>query len=138
MHTIEWNTVNCGFGLAERREQLPGARLPCRAQRRPVDQTEDFRERAMLVRLPFVAVSVSVTAIRIVHVPAGPFVTVMTLCALMLNDELSAGVRSSLSPPTERRRGHACAGRALGPDRVGSDGEPAESLTHLRERHAGV
>ena len=27
MHTIEWNAVNCGFGLAERREQLPGARL---------------------------------------------------------------------------------------------------------------
>ena len=92
----------------------------------------------MLVRLPFVAVSVGVTAIRIVHVPAGPFVTVMTLCALMLNDELSIRVRSILAPHAELRRGHAGAGHALGPDRVGSDGETAESLTHLRERHAGV
>ena len=30
------------------------------------------------------------------HVPAGPFVTVLTLCALMLNDELSFQVRSIL------------------------------------------
>ena len=43
-HLIERHAVDLGFRFAKRREQVVRPRLPCRAQRRRIDQPADIRQ----------------------------------------------------------------------------------------------